>query len=376
MSNQKNEDLAKSLANQSQVKDSENKRVISKTARITVLLVISSMIGFAYFTSKGRARHQEAVQAAKNSDNPYVLQDNLSVIERMQKEAATPKNHVPNYTSTPDGQKIGNPKAVRTGPKARSKMDAELATRMNAPTTFINVASPTINKARKNPELATPLMAGTDGNAAFLNAKNGVELVTAVALPHPDYTVGAGEFIPATMETAENSELPGIVRALTARDVYSITGDRILIPKGSRLFGQYSSGNTAPAQTRLLISWTRVQLPNGIVVTLNSPSADDLGRGGLGADSIDRHFSERFSTGLLYSVLGATTATLGVNPMDEYNSLSQYRMNVANSLEQSARDSLQQNRNIQNTLHKSQGAAIKVTVARDLDFYSVLRNRK
>jgi type IV secretion system protein VirB10 len=373
MSNLKNEDIANDLAKKSQVNESANKRVMSKTARISVLLVIILMIGFAYLTSKGHSRNKETAQPSKNPDNPYTLQENLSVIERMQREAAEKKVHVANYTSTPDGQKIGNPKTFRTGSTPKQEIDPELATRMNAPTTFINVNNPAMNKVRKNPELAAPLIAGNDSNSAFLNAKNSVEMVNAVALPHPEYTVAAGEFIAATMETAESSELPGIVRAVVARNVYGITGDRILIPKGARLFGQYSSGNTAPAQTRFLISWTRVQLPNGVVVTLNSPSADGLGRGGLGADAVDRHFTERFSTGFLFSILGTTTATLGVNPMDEYNSLSQYRMNVANSMEQSARDSLQQNRNIQNTLYKNQGAEIQVTVARDLDFYQVAR---
>lgn len=367
-----NEELATDLAKKSQVNESANTRVMSKKARLTVLLVILFMIGFAYLTAKGHARHKETGQAAKSADNPYTLQENLSVIERMQREAAEQRMQ----RAAPNSQNTEMLQMLHAEPMPKPDIDAELATRMNAPTTFINVNNPSMNKIRKNPELATPLIAGNDSNSAFLNAKNGVELVNAVVLPHPEYTVAAGEFIPATMETAENSELPGIVRALVARNVYGITGNRILIPKGARLFGQYSSGNTAPTQTRFLISWTRVQLPNGIVVTLNSPSADSLGRGGLGADSVDRHFGERFSTGFLFSILGTTTATLGVNPRDEYNSLSQYRMNAANSMEQSARDSLQQNRTIPNTLHKNQGAEIEVTVARDLDFYNVARSGK
>ncbi|WP_058535361.1 TrbI/VirB10 family protein [Legionella saoudiensis] len=362
MSNQTNEDFAKNLSEQSQVKQTQSKRRLSKTARLSVMVLVLVLSGFAYLTSQRHAHKQSLAPNTKNTENPYTLQENLSVIERMQREAQAQRQ-----------QKVT---MLKKEPKESSALDAELVTRMNAPTTFVNVSHPLVNKARKNPELATPMLAGQDSNSAFLNAKNGIELVNAVSLPHPDYTIGAGEFISATMETAENSELPGIVRARVSHDVYAITGNRVLIPKGAMLVGQYASGNLAPSQTRFLISWTRVQLPNGIVVTLNSPSADDLGRGGLGADAVDRHFTERFSLGLVYSILGTATATLGVSPGDEYNSRAQYRMNVANSLEQSAHDSLQQNRNIQNTLNKYQGAAIKVTVARDLDFYSVLRNKR
>ncbi|MGC1183143.1 TrbI/VirB10 family protein [Legionella sp.] len=365
MSTQTNNDFSKKLSEQSQVKSTNTKRRLSKTARLSVLILVVVLSGFAYLTSHRHSQKQNSALNTKNTENPYTLQENLSVIERMQREAQASR-HV-------EGQKIA---VLKEESKTSESMDAELVTRMNAPTTFVNVSHPLVNKSRKNPELATPMLAGQDSNSAFLNAKNGVELVNAVSLPHPDYTVGAGEFVPATMETAENSELPGIVRARVSHDVYAITGNRVLIPKGAMLVGQYASGNFAPSQTRLLISWTRVQLPNGIVVTLNSPSADDLGRGGLGADAVDRHFTERFSLGLLYSILGTATATFGVSPSDEYNSMAQYRMNVANSLEQSAHDSLQQNRSIQNTLHKYQGAAIKVTVARDLDFYNVLRNKR
>lgn len=346
-------------------------RIVNKKAARIVGLIILMMMIVLYLTGKGHA-HKKVVDASNNTPNMYTLQENLNALERMQKEALEKQRaHTPNYTATTDGLKIGHPKSMRHAP-SRTKMNAELVTRMNAPTTFINVDEPLNHQGHKNPELA-PMMAGTDANSRFLNAKNSIESVDAVALPHPEHTLSAGEFIPATLETAVNSDLPGMVRALTARDVYALTGNRVLIPKGSRLIGQYSSGSVGDAQTRLLVSWTRVQLPNGIVVTLNSPSADSLGRAGQGADAIDRHFIERFSSGFLFSVLGATTATLGVNQTEEFNSASAYRMGLANSLQDSARDSLQQTKRIQPTLHIDQGAAINVFVARDLNFFNVAR---
>lgn len=353
----------------SQVADPSAQKV-SKTMRYTVLAIILVMFGLLYAAGKSHSRHQEARIDAKNALNPYALQENLDALERMQQEAS--QKHA-RHTTTDDGKKIGNHNAFREALPVEAPIDAELATRMNAPTTFINVDEPALNHTRKNPELAAPLIAGHDANSAFLNAKNSIDSVDAVALPHPEHTLSAGEFIPATLETAINSDLPGMVRALTARDVYALTGQRILIPKGSRLIGQYSSGNIGGVQTRILISWTRVQLPSGVVVTLNSPSADALGRGGQGADSIDSHVVERFSSALLFSVLGASTAIIGVAPQDDFNSATAYRMELANGLQQTARDNLQKNRAIQPTLHLDQGAAINVFVARDLNFYHVAR---
>ena len=108
-------------------------------------------------------------------------------------------------------------------------------------------------------------------------------------------------------------------------------------------------------------------------MTLNSPSTDAIGRSGQAADYIDRHFFERFGTGALLSVLGAYTSTGGVNGQDEYNSMSQYRMNIAGGFQQAANQTLQQDMQVKPTLQINQGASINVFVAHDLDFYRVAR---
>lgn len=368
--------LAKALAKLSQVTPPPTLKIMKKAKLSLAILIVVMVLTAFYGISKSHSSHQ-LMEAKSMTANSYTLTENLTALERMQREVnvKAEANKQPNYTSTPGGIKIGNPKAIRQHASSDQTIDAELATRMNAPTTFINVDEPVTNQARKNPELASnaSMVAGKDSNSEFLNAKNSIDYVQAVALPHPDYTVAAGEFIPATLDVAMNSELPGMLNATTSHDVYSLTGNHILIPKGSRLLGQYLVNNIVPTQTRLLISWTRVQLPSGVVVTLNSPSADSLGRAGSDADVINRHLFERFSNAFLFSMLGATAATYGVNPADEYNSVAQYRMGIASSFQQTARDSFQQGQNIKSTLEKYQGAEINVFVARDLDFFNVAK---
>ncbi|HHU0119986.1 TPA: TrbI/VirB10 family protein, partial [Legionella pneumophila] len=183
-------------------------------------------------------------------------------------------------------------------------------------------------------------------------------------------TVPAGEMIPATLETAINSELAGMVRAITTRDIFALKGSKLLIPKGSTLVGQFNTAITQ-GQSRIFVVWNRLQMTNGVIVTLNSPSSDPIGRSGQAADYIDRHFFERFGTGALLSVLGAYTATGGVNGQDEYNSRAQYRMNIASSFQQAANQTLQQDMQTRPTLQINQGASINVFVAHDLDFYRV-----
>src|SRR3546814_5213980 len=61
-------------------------------------------------------------------------------------------------------------------------------------------------------------------------------------------TVPQGTLIPAVLETAFNSTGSGFARALVQRDIYGFDGARVLIPRGSRLIGEYAS-DTSPGRS-------------------------------------------------------------------------------------------------------------------------------
>ncbi|WP_235524095.1 TrbI/VirB10 family protein, partial [Sphingomonas sp. Leaf33] len=115
-----------------------------------------------------------------------------------------------------------------------------------------------------------------------------------------------GTLLPAVLETALDSNRPGLARALISRDVRSFDGSRVLIPRGSRLTGEYRS-DVAQGQNRALIVWTRLVRPDGAAIALGSPVADTLGRTGVRA-RVDSHFFTRFAGAILQSVLA-----VGVN---------------------------------------------------------------
>jgi|GEM_PF-1701800 len=264
----------------------------------------------------------------------------------------------------------------QTRPYPSPKVDSAMQGRMRAETNFINVdygGQQGIAAMSNTETQADAVLAGHDANSQFINQNNPMGFIKAGRLAHPDYTLAAGELIEATLETAIDSQLPGMVRALTLRDVYSLDAARVLIPKGSLLIGQYATGNIGATQSRILIAWTRVQLPNGIIATLNSPSTDTLGRAGLTADNINHHFLQRFGSSVLFSVLGAYTANAGVNGLDGYNSASQYRMSLVQTFQKTATDTMNQNANIAPTLNIHQGHQINVFVARDISFYDVMK---
>ena len=175
-------------------------------------------------------------------------------------------------------------------------------------------------------------------------------------------TAPQGTIIPGVLETAINSDLPGFTRAVVSRDVLSFDGKAVLIPRGSRLIGQYKSA-VALGQSRAFIIWTRVIRPDGVSIQIGSPGTDELGRGGLTGE-VDQHFFKRFSGSILLSVLNAGVASLGRTPSTQ---ISIGSPGAASGLAASAL----QGDSIPPTIKVAQGEAINIFVARDLDFSAV-----
>lgn len=190
------------------------------------------------------------------------------------------------------------------------------------------------------------------------------ERVLAGHLRNPSFTVPQGTVIPAVLETALDSTRPGGVRAIVERDVMGFDGTRVLIPRGSRLYGEYGS-DLGAGQKRALIRWTRLTRPDAVIVNLDSPAADPLGRAGV-EGKVNSHFLERFGGAILQSVLdiGVGVATRSVTDNGLILALPGSTQNVTNLTSQ---------QQVQRTLRVKQGTSVSVFVARDLDFSSVDR---
>jgi type IV secretion system protein VirB10 len=252
-----------------------------------------------------------------------------------------------------------------------SEQSKEYTARQNAPSNiYTGGVQNTSNAASSENSKAGNTFTGKGLYSSFGNQATAATAVSAQRIAHPRYTIASGEFIHATLETAIDSTLPGQLRAVISEPVYAYVGEKPLVPAGSRLIGQYSS-SVLQGQNRVFVVWNRIILPSGITIQLNSPGVDGIGRAGMGADSVNTHFFSRFGEATLLSILGAVAANSGVSNSDQYNSASQYRMGIAQSLQQSASGSLKGSASTKPTLHIYQGASINVFVAHDLDFYSV-----
>ncbi|QJC27166.1 type IV secretion system protein virB10 [Anaplasma platys] len=130
--------------------------------------------------------------------------------------------------------------------------------------------------------------------------------VKATMVGDPRYVILQGHMIDAVLETAINSDVPGVLRAIVSRDVYAEAGDLVLIPKGSRLIGSYFFDN-AGKSLRVNISWSRVILPHGIDIQINSGGTDELGRNGI-AGVVDHKVGTVLTSTILLAGVSLGTA--------------------------------------------------------------------
>ena len=117
------------------------------------------------------------------------------------------------------------------------------------------------------------------------------------------FTLRTGSVVPGVLLSGINSELPGKILAQVAQDVYdSPTGQYLLIPKGSRLLGEYSS-SVAYGQSRVLVVWQRIVYPDGRALDIGlQPGADAEGYGGF-KDRVDSHWYRIFGSAILMSAV-------------------------------------------------------------------------
>ena len=172
------------------------------------------------------------------------------------------------------------------------------------------------------------------------------------------------------LETAIQSDLPGMVRAVISEDVYSFDGSHLLIPKGSKLVGRYRSGVTR-GQSRIFVIWNRMIRNDGVSVNISSYGTDTLGRSGLNGE-IDTHFFERFGSSVLLSMIDAGLK-IGVNAMDDTDSAT-VALETGDDFSRASEIALENSIAIPPTIHVDQGKRIKVFVGKDLDFSQVAGN--
>ena len=198
----------------------------------------------------------------------------------------------------------------------------------------------------------------------------------ASVLRNPAMVITEGTMIPCILQTAIESELPGLVTCVVPLDIRGSTGDVVLLDRGTKIVGQIQTG-LLQGQDRVFVDWTRAETPDHVIVTLDSPGSDELGRAGL-AGAVDNHFWQRFGGALMLTLVqgGLQAATIEAAGQGGSNSTTQAAASGfvyagQSNGRQIANTALENSINIAPTLSKNQGDTVSLIVAHDLDFSSV-----
>lgn len=260
-----------------------------------------------------------------------------------QPAGAVPRNRfdsplLPNEGTGKDGQGgYGGGSATMVQPVATSAAAAQQGT--NAGTFDGNLKSAPTPKAQ----------AGLIGNRNLLLAK--------------------GTLLDCVLNTAINSNIPGMVSCTLTRNVYSDNGKVLLLERGSQVTGEFG-GRVKTGQTRIYVLWNRIKTPKGVVVNLDSPGSDALGRSGVDGE-VDKHWGERIGNAFLLSLIQDAIGFAATRGNNQNGSSQMYFQNTQQTGDNMANTILKDSLQIPPTITKKQGERVAIFVARDLDFSAV-----
>jgi type IV secretion system protein VirB10 len=207
---------------------------------------------------------------------------------------------------------------------------------------------------------------GMGGDEAFRRAgARAADVRQAEVIARPSATVMQGTLIEASLETAISTDLSGNVAAIVSHDVWSFDMSRILIPRGSRLYGRYAS-DVRVGQRRVLIAWDRLVTTDGLSARFAAFGSDRIGRSGL-PGTIRRHFLQRFGSAALISVIGAIPA-IAASRYQGDEIVSETVENVGEDFGGAVDDVMAEYLGIPPTISVNQGAVVMVRVDTDLEF--------
>lgn len=212
---------------------------------------------------------------------------------------------------------------------------------------------------------AQRLGGGSRGDALEALLRPGILSASrAQMLPTQHLLLPKGTFIDCTLETAIDSTLPGMTTCVTATDTFGVDGSVVLLERGTKLIGE-TRGEVRQGDARVFVVWMEARTPSGVVVRLDSPGTDALGRSGL-EGMVNRHFWQRFGAAALVSTIDGVVQS-------EVQSSSRGGTVVLDptASEDVLTEILRSTVDMPPTIRVRNGARIQVLVARDVDFRPV-----
>ena len=180
-----------------------------------------------------------------------------------------------------------------------------------------------------------------------------------------------GSVIRARLITGINSELPGQITAIVTSDIYdSVKGRYLLIPRGTKVIGMYSSDVKMNAQ-RLFAGFSRLIFPDGSSLNLGAMPGQSLdGYAGIDAN-VDTHFLKNLLSGFLISTIQSTqeiTADEYIYSKDHSSFVKRSSKNFVDNVATSSSKALTESINFSPTLDVEPGFMFSIAITKDIYF--------
>jgi len=235
----------------------------------------------------------------------------------------------------------------------------------SARATFPSLPAAGTSAGSTTPAGDAPAQSDQAGKRAFLAQASNQRTVSAERLSAPTSRniLQAGSLIPAALITGVRSDLPGQITAQVTANVYdSPTGRILLIPQGARLIGEYDS-EIAAGQTRVLLAWDRLIMPDGRSIILDrQPGADGAGFAGL-QGRVNQHWGNLLKAAAVSTLLGVGTE---VGADSENDLIRALRRGSQDTINQSGQQIVRRELNVPPTLTIRPGHPLRVILTRDL----------
>ena len=188
------------------------------------------------------------------------------------------------------------------------------------------------------------------------------------------YTINTGFVIPATTITGINSDLAGAIIAQVSQNVYDTsTGRHLLIPQGTKIYGQYSSG-VMFQQERLFVAWNRLVYPDGKTLDLGAMSGADLAGYSGFSDLVNNHYWSLFKSAFLLSMVTASVTyadnEYGNQDYDSNHKRASSAMSesLGTELGNVTTELIRKHMNVSPTIEIRPGYKFNVIVSKDIQF--------
>ncbi|MDE6885701.1 MAG: DNA type IV secretion system protein ComB10 [Helicobacteraceae bacterium] len=301
------------------------------------------------------------------NENPQI--SNFNVDSNITSQSNNTTNNTDNGINNLSDKELGSDTKKLTNEIFNEELDPLLKQQRNILLSSRNGGIAILNKAKNNKKLEY----GVD-KFSNLNEQD------KASNEHKLYrTISAMKMIPAILITNISSDIGGKVIAQVEEYIYAEMGKAILIPKGSKVLGNYANNNKI-GEYRLNILWTRILTPQGVNIMLTDAYGADLaGAMGLIGD-LDSKYYQRYgiplalstiSNGLILTINNVTSKYSNQNPY----TTTQLIQNMQGDLSQIMSQIIREQVKIRPTIRIEKGSRIFITSNKDI-FFPIPKNNE